>query len=447
MKHLTKVVWSEGMHLGPHHFQAQNRYFEDSIHFAVSSLWFATYGLAGSTLDSEALRNGTLALIHARGVFPDGLAFNMPECDALPPPRNITDAISPVRDAVKVLLAIPQRTPDRPNVSEADVATSNTRYVSESRPLRDETNGRDEKPVNLARKNVQLILDDEVSNGMVTLPIARVKRDGAGHFIFDPEFIPPCLNISASDCLMDMVRRLVEILEEKSATLSRHSGAGSQAFSQQELARFWFLHSVNSGLAPLRHFYLAKRGHPEELYLILARLAGSLCTFGLESDPRNVPLYAHDTLSDCFSALDQHIRSHLETIIPTSAVSIPIEATENCFYSATVADGRCFGGSSWILGIEASTGEAEVIAKTPNLIKVCSQAFIGKLVQRALPGLSLRHLPVPPPAISPRIESQYFAISKTGPCWDSIVSSRQIGIYVPQELPNPRIELSVILEK
>ena len=68
MKHLTRVVWSEGMQLGPHHFQAQNRYFEDSIHFATSSLWFAPYGLIGWALNNEALRNGTLALLHARGV-------------------------------------------------------------------------------------------------------------------------------------------------------------------------------------------------------------------------------------------------------------------------------------------------------------------------------------------------------------------------------------------
>jgi type VI secretion system protein ImpJ len=31
MKPLSRVVWHEGMHLAQHHFQAQNRYFEDSI--------------------------------------------------------------------------------------------------------------------------------------------------------------------------------------------------------------------------------------------------------------------------------------------------------------------------------------------------------------------------------------------------------------------------------
>jgi len=45
-------------------------------------------------------------------------------------------------------------------------------------------------------------------------------------------------------------------------------------------------------------------------------------------------------------------------------------------------------------------GDAELMAKAPPLIKVCSPAFVRELVKRALPGLALTHLPVPPPAVS-----------------------------------------------
>src|ERR1041384_1144341 len=101
MKLLSRVVWSEGMHLGPHHFQVQSRYFEDSIQFATSSLWFASYGLAGLELDAEARYNGSGSLLHARGIMPDGLQFKMPECAELPPPRvGIAELIPPTRDGV-----------------------------------------------------------------------------------------------------------------------------------------------------------------------------------------------------------------------------------------------------------------------------------------------------------------------------------------------------------
>ena len=84
MKYLSRVVWSEGMYLGPHHFQAQSRYFEDSIGFTTAALWFEPWGLVGAQLDAEALKNGTVSLIHARGILPDGMVFHMPESDPLP---------------------------------------------------------------------------------------------------------------------------------------------------------------------------------------------------------------------------------------------------------------------------------------------------------------------------------------------------------------------------
>src|ERR1017187_9884327 len=59
MKLLSRVVWAEGMYLAPQHFQAQNRYFEEAVHFATASLWRDSYGLAACQLDADALRNGT----------------------------------------------------------------------------------------------------------------------------------------------------------------------------------------------------------------------------------------------------------------------------------------------------------------------------------------------------------------------------------------------------
>ena len=445
MNNLSKVVWSEGMYLGPHHFQAQNRYYEDTIQFIASSLAYASYGLIGWQLDNEALRNGTVALIHARGIFPDGLAFNMPECDPLPEARNISDLVSPMRESVTVALTVRRRNPDGPNVSDSPVADG-ARYISEVQTMHDENNGRDEKPVKMARKNIRLMLDTEYSEDMVVLPIARVKRDGAGHFMFDSNFIPPCLQISGSERLMTLLSRLIEVLDDKNATLSQQETVGASGFSQREVAKFWLLHAVNSNLAPLRHLFFVKRGHPEEVYLSMARLGGALCTFAAESHPRNLPLYDHDHLSECFEALDSHIRIHLERVLPTNVTSIQIRRTDDYFYAGAVNDQRCLGKSRWILAVQSPVGEADLISSVPKLAKVCSQKFVARLVQRAMPGLPLLHMPVPPTALSAGVETQYFGVSKTGPCWDHILETREVGIYVPNEIPSPKIELFVILE-
>ncbi|MBI3683737.1 MAG: type VI secretion system baseplate subunit TssK [Acidobacteria bacterium] len=439
------------MYLGPHHFQVQSRYFEDSIRFVTTNLWFESYGLVGVAFDSEALRNGTVSLIHARGIFPDGMAFHMPDADPLPPARPIAELFPPTRDKLTVLVAVPPRRPDGLNcvpITEAAM-TPEARYWAETEVLHDETTGRDEKPVQLGRKNIRLLLDTELAGDEIALPAARIMRDGSGNFVFDPDFIPPCVDLAASDRLMSMTQRLVEILEDKSASLStgkKVSGKSWAEYSTTEVARFWMLHCIHSALPPLRHLLLTRRGHPEELYREMARLGGALCTFAVDSHPRSVPLYDHRNLDQCFLALDEHIRRHLETIVPTNCISIPLAKTADYFWVGDITDQRCLDRARWVFAIYSPIGEAEIILRTPALVKVCSNKYVAELVRRALPGMALTHLKIPPSAISARADTQYFGVSRAGPCWDSIVLTRQVGIYVPGDLPDPRIELLIVLE-
>jgi type VI secretion system protein ImpJ len=248
---------------------------------------------------------------------------------------------------------------------------------------------------------------------------------------------------------MMLTRRMVDILQEKSVTVSLdHRGKGKfqTGFSAQEISRFWFLHAINSSLGPLRHQFHSKRGHPEELFTELLRLGGALCTFALDSHPRNLPIYNHLALDKCFAELEEHIRRHLELLVPSNCLSIPLTSVANYFYEGDVTDQRCLDRARWMISVSSPIGDAEVINRTLQLIKVCSAQFVPQLVKRALPGMGLTHVPVPPSAVSARVESQYFAISRNGPCWDHIVQTRRVGVYVPGDIPNPEIELLVILE-
>jgi type VI secretion system protein ImpJ len=291
-----------------------------------------------------------------------------------------------------------------------------------------------------------LLLESELNENIVALPLARLRRDGAGHFMFDPLFVPPCLQITASERLMLMLQRLIEILESKSSALSRNKG-GMAEFSTRDLANFWLMHAVNSGLAALRHLWISKRGHPEQLFMEMSRLGGALCTFALESHPRTLPIYDHRNLGDCFEKLDEHIRTHLETIVPTNCVSIPLTKVADYFYEGDINDSRVLGRARWVLGIHATVGEAELIERAPQLVKICSAKFVGELVRRAMAGLALTHLPVPPPAIPTQVETQYFGVSRDGPFWDHIVQTHRVGIYVPGEVTGAELELLVILDK
>jgi type VI secretion system protein ImpJ len=456
MKLLSKIVWSEGMYLSPQHFQAQNRFFEDSLHFATSSLWNETYGFAACEVDPDALQNGILSLSHARGIFEDGLTFDMPECDPLPQSRSFAGLFSPTADHLTLALAVPRWIPEGKNC-ELELVGNNgaSRYACQVETLHDENTGRDEKQISLGRKNLRLIVASEAvaeaKDSLLSLPVARVVRDGAGRFVNDPTFIPPCLQVSASPRLMSLLNRMVEILEDKSTSVSQEQGQQSKSRFQanmtgRQVSQFWFLHAINSSLTPLRHYLLSKHGHPEELFREMSRLAGALCTFGFDAHPRSLPNYDHQHLDRCFDLLDEHIRRHLEIVVPAQAITIPLKQTGRYFFEGEAQDQRVFGRGRWVLGIRSPIGEADLITKAPQLLKLCSAKFVPDLVKRAMPGLGLTHVQVPPSAIAAKVDSQYFFVNKSGPCWEHIMKTRMIGVYVPGELPSAELELVVILE-
>lgn len=439
MTYAPRVVWREGMHLSQHHFQAQSRHHEDAIHFALSQLYFKPYGLAGLELDAESLRNGVARVVHARGVMPDGLPFNVPESDAAPAPHDIRDAFSPTQPSHLVLLTVPAFRRGGANLADGNGAAG-ARYAAVATPVLDELTGRDARPVDVGRKDLRLLLDTELAEGDVAIPVARVRRDGAGHFIYDADYVPPCLQLGASPRLVSLLARLVEMLDAKGETLRGAAAGGG------EVAGMWLLHAVHSSVGPLRHLLQTRHAHPERLYVELARLAGALCTFAADATPPALPAYDHDAPEACFAALERHVVTHLGVAIQAAAIAVPLGLRQPTLHAGAVPDARAYGASRWVLGVRARTPAAldTLVVQAPTLLKVCAAKYVLELVRRGYPGLAIEHLHNPPAAVGPRPDTAYFLLSRAGPCWDTIQQTGEVGVYVPDTLPAAGVELTVI---
>jgi type VI secretion system protein ImpJ len=445
MKFLSRVVWSEGMHLGPHHFQTQSRYFEDILWFLNSTLRQEPWGLLHYALDTEALRNGLAILSFASGILPDGLIFDLPDCDAAPAPVQLSNLFSSTDSEITLHLAIAPRQDQGLDCS----TTPGSRYSPIERSLRDDSSGQGEFSVSFANKNLALLSQAQLTPQTIAFPLARILRDGAGGFVSDPEFIPPSLRIGASEHLVGLLHRLTQAIDEKVAStreMRLSSGRFELGTSALDVANYWFLHSLCSALPALRHHLQDRRSHPEQVYLDLARLAGALSTFTLESSPDAIPPYRHRELTSTFRELDALIRRYLEVVAPSNCVTLQFRQAESYIYAAEVKDERCLRRSRWVLGIRSSITDSAILRQSPKLIKVCSAEGVAKLVQRALPGMELMHLPVPPAALPAQADMHYFAISQAGPCWQHILQTKQVGVYLPGDLGEATFDLTVILE-
>jgi type VI secretion system protein ImpJ len=455
MKNRHRVVWTKGMFLTPQHFQTQDRFFGDALQFRFSASNYANWGVTDLEIDSESLSNGQFRLNKCRGIMSDGEAFDIPDTDEMPASRVVIDHFPPQRDALDVFLAIPELRLKARNISineiregESLAPPPNTRYMAETRMIVDDNLGDEEKPVQVARRTFRLLFGDEYSDGYSVLQLARVIRSATGTPILDPKYVAPCLELASSNYLLMLLRREIEILVTKADALSgprRQRGKDLADFSSaSDTNSFWLLHTMNSYLPELKHIWKVRRGHPESAYVAMLRLAGALTTFALEARSENLPEYNHNDLGTCFTLLDERILDLLDLVIKDRFVAVRLDPRDRFIWSGFVTEDEYFHNSQFFLAVSAKMGIDDLIRKVPQLIKVSSQDDIQRLVKNALPGLILRHTPVPPSAIQMKLDNQYFSLNQGGPLWESVMLSRQIAVHAPGEIVEPKMEIIIV---
>ena len=220
-----RVVWEDGMHLTPQHFQAQSRYQEDPARHTVGLLFPFAYGLPAIALDVDAMHNGRCALAHARGVLADGTMFHMPDADPAPTAVPLVERFSPTRDSHMVHLALPrwrgQR--DRPGCRrqrlDCPLAVASRKHAL--RPSRRCCPTNQPAPIRsgaLRRAQPALPAGRRSDRPGGVDAIARVRRDGRGQFQLD-RLHPAHAAGGASERLIELLQRTVGLLEAKGAAL------------------------------------------------------------------------------------------------------------------------------------------------------------------------------------------------------------------------------------
>src|SRR5215467_13031658 len=310
MKRLQPVIWTKGTFLTPQHLQVQDRFLEDTLQFRLEALKFCPWGFSELVIDQQKLATGDFAISRASGIFPDGLLFDIPDADPAPSSRSLAELFEPGMKNMDVYLTVPDYRQRGLNIAIGQ-RDAGTRYVAEVATYRDENTGSSEKPVQIARKNMRFMVGGENREGNSSLRIANVEKAEGDTFRLNPRFVPPLLDIRASEYLMGLLRGMIEILAARSTQLSgvrRQKNQSLADFSAADIANFWLLYTMNSHFPVIRHLFETRHGHPEEAFSALTSLAGSLTTFSHKVQPADLPIYDHNDLGACFTELDVKLR-------------------------------------------------------------------------------------------------------------------------------------------
>jgi len=449
VEYAQKVLWSEGMFLTPHHFQQADRYLENLITRRLSAVRPLGWGVCRLQMNTDALANGEVVLSKCSAILGDGTAVDTPDLDPLPPARPLETAFDSKRNSLGVYLATPLARAGGVAFSPEGTADGRpTRYHRRTLSAADENTGGSEREVVLAAKTLRILFEGEPLDDYVTLKIAELTRSASGKFQLSDGYVPPCLFLSSSPQLVAYLRRILEMISAKSSDLSgqrRQRAAGLVEFTMSEAANFWFLHTVNATIPVLMHLHGNPDVHPEDVFLVLARLAGELFTFSGEGHPKDLPQYSHDAVGASFAAMEKKISDLMGTVIPTRCAPVPLEKTRESLYTGRLRDDRLLEGQFY-LAVSAEVPEEKIIREVPLKAKVSASDRVDQLIAAALRGITLRHMPTPPAEIPVQPGRQYFQIDKAGEHWESVKKSRSISFYIPPEFKNLKLELMGVKE-
>jgi len=438
----NRIVWSEGLFLRPQHFQQQERHLESWIESRAGSLRPYAWGFTELEIERDLLAIGKLGLRRARGVFPDGTPFAMPENEPLPQPLEIGTQI---RDQV-IHLAVPLRKPGALLSTRIGNGVEFTRYRTRDQEVRDvATDSAMTTELEVASLNTRLLTQSEPSDDFACIPLAHVVECRADRqVVLDDRFIPTVLKSGTASRLATFLLELQGLLHQRAEALAARAVASGRG-GASEIADFLMLQVINRYEPVVAHLAATPALHPEELYRLALEITGELSTLTAASRrPPQFQTYRHDALRTSFEPVINALRACLSVVMEQNAIPIPLAHKKFGISVASVADQTLFDSAAFVLAARADVPPEELRRRFPAQLKIGPVEKIRDLVNLQLPGVGLQPMPVAPRQIPYHAGFTYFELDRSSDMWRSLKGSGGIAIHQAGEFPNPAMELWAI---
>ncbi|WP_296269922.1 type VI secretion system baseplate subunit TssK [uncultured Enterobacter sp.] len=442
---IYRPLWNEGALLSPQQFQQQSEWeaFRSAGIAALSSPF--AWGVERVEFDERLLSSGLLQVTRLRLWLPDGTLVDTTVSDLPPEPRELGTAQS--KDVVTVAIALPLMQLGLNNVlQESVMADRPLRYREEWVNVQDAF-GSEEESVAVARFNLAIRFEHEDNASWQCCPVARMIRDGQ-EWRQDPTFIPPMAVFSASPTLRErlvLLNRQLRSRRQRLMSMRRESNERLADFAVADVSLFWLLNALNSHARVLTEFERFPARHPEQVWAELARLAGSMLTFSLDSDLDAIPGYDHAEPEKTFPPLFELITSLLEASLPSRVIALDMSRPDEQTWKASLHDIRLREEADLYLSVRSDFPAWQVAEKFPALCKAGSPDDVNAISRVALKGIPLIAVNRVPAALPVRMENQYFALDMESAAALDMLEQGVCMFYVPALLGRLELELFAVL--
>ncbi|WP_042817918.1 type VI secretion system baseplate subunit TssK [Yersinia wautersii] len=445
---IYRPLWNEGALLSPQQFQQQSEW--ESFRSAGVSLLASPFpwGVEKVEFDDGLLSSGLIQIRHLRLWLPDGTLVDSLNSDLPPAARELVTSQLAGQEAVTVVLALPLMQPGTSNVQqEASVSERPLRYREEWITVADAF-GPEEESMAVARFNLAIRFQHENNESWKTCAVARLVRDGQGGWRQDLEFIPPMVLFSASPVLRErlvLLNRQLRSRRQRLMSMRRESNERLADFAVADVSLFWLLNALNSHARVLTEYERFPARHPEQVWAELARLAGSMLTFSLDSDLDAIPGYDHAEPSNTFPPLFDLITGLLEASLPSRVIALEMSRPDEQTWKASLHDVRLREEADLYLSVRSDIPAWQIAERFPALCKAGSPDEVNEIYSAALKGIPLIAVNRVPAALPVRLENQYFALDMESTAACDMLEQGVCMFYVPSLLGSLELELFAVL--
>ncbi len=439
----SKVVWSDGLFVKPHHFQQNTRWTESLVQKVTKAIQPNCFGLLHYKVNEEMLAQGKVSLVSASGIMPDGTPFDLPTDDEPPAALEIDEGFTANE---LVYLCIPYSIDGGVEVeahqsSQSEVAS---RFVRSDVALRDNTVQAGElAQVPVQRAKPLLMLGSKDLSAFARIVIGRIiekRNDGA--IVWDNDFLPTMLSISSSASLIRFLATLADGVDNRAEAIAARIGKPDQN-GVAEVSDFLLLQALNRISPRLRHFVRLPVMHPEETFQFLISIVGELSTFlRTERTVPDLPIYDHANPQNCWVDVMTILRGLFAASMQANAVRIDHAVKRHGYVLAPVPERQILSSEEYefVLAIKANVPQDRLHRDFVAQCKVSSIQKIRDLVQKQLPGIPLKLMPVAPRQLPYHAGYSYFALDRTTEAWRFMDNTEGFAFHIAGEFPDLQIQ-------
>ena len=454
------LYWHQGLFLQPQHFQLLDLTFQSHLmpfrYFTQPFFW----GIGEIEIQSAALGTRSFNLIKGDFLFPDGTYVVYPG-NAVIEARSFNESWVEGGKPFPVYIGLKKWNAGGENVTVRDtlgnISEVITRFLTTTDPeeINDLHSGGPHANVKSMYHVLKIFWETEREQlgDYLLLPAAQLERVGE-EIRLTERFVPPCLTIFSSDPLIKLIKEIRDQITARSHQLEemkRQRGIQTAEFGSRDMVYLLALRSLNRYVPTLIHVTEVNHVHPWTVFGILRQLIGELSSFServnvlgeLADGSRVLPPYDHWNLWDCFSSAQILITQMLDEITagPEYVIRLLFDGT---YFTADLKPAIFEGRNRFYLVLKTEEDSKFILQSLGTMAKLSAREHLPILIARALPGIKLEHLPVPPQELPRRARSHYFAVDHHSEQWNLVAKGHNIALYWDNAPEDLEVELMVV---